>query len=104
MSDSTAGTELRGTMVVQMTIDPHRTDEVDRHFRDDVQPWASKQPGFVSGQWLRLGDGDRGLGLVVFESEALAREAAKGPSMAPRVDGRAWNTDSVSVYTQVTQL
>jgi hypothetical protein len=103
MSDATAGTESRGTMVVQMTIDPSRSDEVDRHFREDVRPWAERQPGFVSGQWIRLGDGDRGMGLVVFETVALAREAAKGPSMAPRIDGRAWNTDSVHVFTVVTQ-
>jgi hypothetical protein len=93
----------RGTMVVQMTIDPTRGDEVDRHFREDVRPWAERQPGFLSGQWIRLLDGDRGFGLVTFETEALARAAAEGPSRAPRVDGRAWNTDSVYVYAVVAQ-
>ncbi len=103
MSESSAGSESRGTMVVQMTIEPSRSDEVDRHLRDDVRPWAERQAGFVSGQWIRLADGDRAMGLVVFETEALAREAARGPSMAPRVEGRAWNTDSVQVYAVVTQ-
>jgi hypothetical protein len=107
MSDSTSTTsktERQGTMVVQMTIDPSRGDEVDRHFRDDVRPWAERQPGFVSGQWIRLSDSDRGMGLVVFDTEALAHDAAKGPRMAPHVEGRAWNTDSVDVYTVVTQV
>jgi hypothetical protein len=90
-------------MVVTMTVDAARGDEVDRHFREDVRPWAQRQPGFVSAQWLRLPDGNRGMGVVTFESETAAREAAQGPSRAPRVDGRAWNTDSVEVFAVVAQ-
>jgi len=103
VSETTQSSERRGTMVVQMTVDPRRGDDVDRHFRDDVRPWAQRQPGFVHAQWIRLADGDRGMGVVTFETEDQAHEAAKGPRMAPHVDGRAWNTDSVDVYAVVTQ-
>ncbi len=102
MSQTADGTQRRGTMVVQMTVDPSRGDEVDRHFCDDVRPWAQGQPGFLSAQWIRLADGDRGMGLVTFETEDQAHGAARGPRMAPHVDGRAWNTDSVEVYAVVT--
>jgi hypothetical protein len=91
------------TMVVTMTLDAARSDEVDRHFREDVAPWASRQPGFVSGQWLRLSGGVQGFGIVVFDSQEHADAAAIGPRSAPSVEGRAWNTDSVVVFDQVVR-
>ena len=90
------------TMVVQMSIDPSRTDVVTRHLREDIVNWARQQPGFVSGQWL-LGSGQtRGLGVVVFASEDAATAAAQGPRSFPRDEGRAWNVEDVTVYQQVT--
>jgi hypothetical protein len=89
------------TMVVTMKIDPSRRGDVDRHLREDVAPWARRQPGFVNGQWVRLAQGGRGLGLVVFESEEHATAAAQGPGSQPWVEGRAWNTESVEVFEQV---
>jgi Antibiotic biosynthesis monooxygenase len=103
MTSDSPSTARRGTMVVLMTVDAGRGEEVDRHFRDDVRPWAQSQPGFVSAQWLRLASGDRGMGLVTFETEDQAQAASQGPRSQPRVDGRPWNTDAVEVYAVVTQ-
>ena len=90
------------TMVVQMSIDPSRTDVVTSHLREDIVSWARQQPGFVSGQWL-LGPGqDHGLGVVVFASEDAAAAAAQGPRSFPRDESRAWNVEDVTVYQQVT--
>ncbi len=90
------------TMVVQMSIDPSRTDVVTRHLREDIVGWARQQPGFVSGQWL-LGPGqNHGMGIVVFASEDAAAAAAQGPRSFPRDEGRAWNVEDVTVYEQVT--
>jgi hypothetical protein len=90
------------TMVVQMSIDPSRTDVVTCHLREDIVGWARQQPGFVSGQWL-LGPGqDHGLGVVVFASEDAAAAAAHGPRNFPRDESRAWNVEAVTVYQQVT--
>ena len=90
------------TMVVQMSIDPSRTDVVTRHLCEDIVSWARQQPGFVSGQWL-LGPGqDHGLGVVVFASEDAAAAAARGPRSFPRDESRAWNVEDVTVYQQVT--
>jgi len=90
------------TMVVQMSIDPSRTDVVTCHLREDIVGWARQQPGFVSGQWL-LGPGqDHGLGVVVFASEDAAAAAAQGQRSFPRDESRAWNVEDVTVYQQVT--
>jgi hypothetical protein len=90
------------TMVVQMSIDPARTDVVTRHLREDIVSWARQQPGFISGQWL-LGPGQtHGMGVVVFASEDAATAAAHGPRNFRRDQARAWNVEDVTVYQQVT--
>jgi quinol monooxygenase YgiN len=103
MTDDAATADRRATLVVSMTVDSDRAEEVDRHFRDDVRAWAQHQPGFLSAQWLRLPGGDRAMGLVTFESEAHAQAASQGPRAQPKVNGRAWNTDAVEVYAVITQ-
>jgi hypothetical protein len=90
------------TMVVQMSTDPARPEEVARHLREDVVEWARQQPGFVSGQWLRGADGRGGLGVVVFASEDAATSAAQGPRNYPRDEDRAWNIENVTVYEELT--
>lgn len=71
------------TMIVTMALDPTRTDEVDRHFRNDVAGWARTRPGFVDGRFLRSEDGARGMGVVTFASAQEAAAAAAGPRSAP---------------------
>jgi hypothetical protein len=90
------------TMVVQMSTDPSRVEQVARHLREDVVEFAKQQPGFVSGQWLRSADGSKGMGVVVFASEEAATSATHGPRSLPRDDERAWNIESVTVYEQLT--
>ena len=90
------------TMVVQMSTDPSRPEEVARHLHEDVVEWAKQQPGFISGQWLRSADKSMGMGVVVFASEEAATSAAQGPRNSPRDDERPWNLDSVTVYEQLT--
>jgi hypothetical protein len=90
------------TMVVQMSIDPARTEDVARHFRDDIVGWARQQPGFVSGQWLLGPDREQGMGVVIFATEDAATAAARGPRSYPRDGDRAWNIEDVTIYQQVT--
>lgn len=90
------------TMMVRMSIDPVRAEEVARHLREDVVAWARQQPGFVNGQWLRSPDGSEGIGVIVFASPDAATSAARGPSSYPRDDSRAWNVENVTVYEQLT--
>jgi hypothetical protein len=90
------------TMVVQMSTDPSRPEEVARHLCEDVVGFARRQPGFVSGQWVLSADRSAGMGIVVFASEEAATRAAQGPRNHARNDGRAWNIESVTVYEQLT--
>ena len=91
------------TMIVRMVLDPARLREVDRHFEQDVVPWANQQDGFVSGRWLRSADGTQGLGIVVFDSAQAAATAAAGPRAQRPDHTRAWNIADVVVFEQVTQ-
>lgn len=88
-------------LVVEMSTDPSRAQEVARHLREDVTGWAARQPGFVTGRWLASPDGRTGIGVVVFESEDAADRAAKGPRSHPHDDDRAWNVVDVTVYEQL---
>jgi hypothetical protein len=90
------------TLVVQMSLDPSRPEEVSQHLREEVAGWAKRQPGFVTGQWLRSPDGRAGMGVVVFTSDDAAATAAQGPRSYPREDDRAWNIENVTVYQQLT--
>jgi hypothetical protein len=89
------------TLVVKMTTDPARSEEVSRHLREEVTAWAKRQPGFVSGEWLLSDTQDSGLGLVIFDSAEAAAQAAMGPRSSGQDDQRAWNVDTAIVYEQV---
>jgi hypothetical protein len=89
------------TLVVQMSLDPSRVQEVETHFREDIVSWARRQPGFVRGQWLRTPDGRSGLGVVAFASREAANAAARGPRNYRQDEARAWNIESVTVLEQI---
>ena len=89
------------TVVVKMSADPSRRDDVARHLREDVVPWARSQPGFVSGQWHMAPDGGAGGGVMLFDSADAAEQAAQAPRDYPRDAGRAWNVEQVDVYEQL---
>jgi Antibiotic biosynthesis monooxygenase len=92
------------TLVVQMSTDPARAEEVARHLREDVAGWAKRQPGFITGQWLRSPDRRAVIGAVAFDSEDAATKAAQGPRSYPRDDDRAWNIEDVTVYQQLATV
>jgi hypothetical protein len=91
------------TMLVTMSFDPARADQVERHLRTEVVAWAVKQPGFVSGRWLRSEDGTKGFGIVEFESTAAGNAAAIGPGSSAHDGTRAWNIDAVSVLSKLVE-
>jgi hypothetical protein len=60
-------------VVINVTIqDP---DAARAALRDQIVPQVSAAPGFVGGYWVGL-EGDRGVSIVVFESEDAARAGA----------------------------
>ena len=61
-------------VVVRVNIDDF---EKGRHFlTEQVVPRVSQAPGFVAGYWTRSED-DKGLSMIVFESEDAARQVAQ---------------------------
>jgi hypothetical protein len=91
------------TLVVRMSIDPLRRDDTIRHLQRDVTVWATRQPGFVSGQWLCNPDSTHALGIVTFQTKTDADAAASGPRTNHRDDARAWNIDAADIYDQVAR-
>jgi hypothetical protein len=91
------------TLVVTMTLDPERLEQVRRHFENDVAPWATAQPGFESGEWLVSRDARRGLGVIRFESPETAEKAAVGPRNYGADPTLAWSIDAVDVFDRVME-
>ena len=60
-------------VVVRVTIKDE--DAATKVLREEVVPRASQAPGFVTGYWTRKGD--KGLSMIVFESEQGASGAAE---------------------------
>jgi hypothetical protein len=75
-------------VVVNVTIADR--DAAVAELRDRVVPMASGMPGFVAGHWVALSD-DKGMALVVFDSEAsaqaLAGQVAPQPGSAVTIEG-----------------
>jgi hypothetical protein len=87
------------TMIVTMTLDPTRREDVERHLREEVVAWAMSRPGFVTGRWLCSENNATGMGVVTFTTADAASAAAIGPRTAP--PGKAWTIESVEIFEQV---
>ena len=61
-------------VVVRVNINDF--DRARQFLTEQAVPGASQAPGFIAGYWTRSED-DRGLSMIVFESEDNAREAVK---------------------------
>jgi hypothetical protein len=91
-------------VIVRLTIDANREDEMRSTVHDNVVPTASRQSGFASGTWLRALDGDVGTAVMLFESEEAARSTAERiRAEGPLVDARAWSLQAVDAYEVLAQ-
>jgi hypothetical protein len=61
-------------VVVNVSINDF--DRAQKMLNEEVMPRASQAPGFVAGYWTRSED-NRGLSMIVFESEDAAKGAAE---------------------------
>ncbi len=61
-------------VVVRVTVND--VEASIKELRESVVPAVSQAPGFVAGYWTRREDSDKGLSMVIFESEETANEAA----------------------------
>jgi len=90
-------------MVVTVRVDPERGDEATQMLNAQVVPGAKALTGFVSGHWVRAASGDRGMGIVIFDTEANARAAADAVGGDPMPDGAPVTRESVDVYEVLAQ-
>jgi heme-degrading monooxygenase HmoA len=63
---------------------------------DEMVPTISQAPGFVAGYWTRSED-NRGLSMIVFESEDAARNVAERLRSEGPPDPEAVTIDNVEV-------
>jgi hypothetical protein len=61
--------------LVTLTIDPDHAPAAANALVNDILPTVRSAPGFVAGYWLEPADG-QGFSIVLFETEAQARETA----------------------------
>lgn len=60
-------------VVVNVTINDRQTAESE--LRDQLVPWASRTPGFVTGYWTIKGN--TGLTMIMYESEDTANRMSE---------------------------
>jgi|InoplaM3SAM_1038581.scaffolds.fasta_scaffold19886_1 hypothetical protein len=60
--------------IVTLSIDPAQAPAAAAAFTNDILPKIRSAPGLVAGYWLDPADG-RGLGFLVFDTEANARRS-----------------------------
>jgi hypothetical protein len=81
-------------VVANATI--HDFDRARKGLQEQTVPGVSQAPGFVAGYWTRSGD-NRGLAMVVFESEDAARAVAEQLRSQGPPDPEAVTIDNVEV-------
>ena len=85
-------------VVIQVTI--HDFERGRAMLEGRIVPTVKQAPGFVTGYWTRSED-DRGMGMVVVESEENARGLADMIQSAPPDDGVT--LESIEVREVVAQ-
>jgi hypothetical protein len=85
-------------VIVEVKIDPNRSDEAQQMLDEIVVPMAKALAGFGSGKWLRSLDGDEGRSLLLFESEDAAKAAAEEIRSQGPPPGVAVTLERVAAY------
>ena len=85
------------TLLVSLTLDPHRTEEVVRLLRGEMAPWMRRQPGFVSSNWYLAGDRHHCTITVEFQTQPDAERVAAATLALPGNPARSWNVERVEV-------
>ena len=67
-------------VIVQVTIKDREASE--GFLKEQLVPGVAQAPGFVTGHWVNIG-GDRGISMIVFESEEAATGFAESEIRPP---------------------
>jgi hypothetical protein len=87
-------------MVVRGTV--HDADKANAHLREQAIPALRQAPGFVSGQWVRVG-GREGNAIITFETEEGAKAGAEQLRANPP-PGEALTINSVEIGEVVERI
>lgn len=79
--------------VVKVTVDAASQDPANTMLVDQVVPMVKASPGFIAGYWLAL-DGDKGLSIVIFDTEENALKTAPPAGSSP---GPGVTVDSLEI-------
>ena len=79
--------------LVTVKLDATRPEDSIKNVHESVVPRAKQAAGFVRGAWF--GDGKRGHGVILFESEKQAQDMASHASMDPASPAEI---ESIAVY------
>ncbi len=90
-------------VIVQVTIDPNREEEARQMLREIVVPRAKGLAGFAGGNWLRALQGDRGMSVLLFETEQAARAAAEAIRSEGPPPGAPTTMQAVDAYEVVAE-
>ncbi|MDP3893314.1 hypothetical protein, partial [Nocardioides sp.] len=88
-------------LMLTMTLDPARSEEVLRHIRVDVIPWVRRLPGFGGARWIRSLDGSYCLVLVDFAEQEQAESVAQLARAQRDNPARSWNFDRIEVAEEL---
>jgi hypothetical protein len=90
-------------VIVQVKIDPNREEEARKMLREVVVPSAKGLAGFASGSWLRALQGDRGMSVLLFESEEAAQAAVEEIRSQGPPQGVPVTLEAVDAYAVLAQ-
>lgn len=89
------------TLLISLTLDPERCEEVTRLLRTEMAPWMRRQAGFVSSHWLLADDGRHCTITAEFDGPDRARDVAEATLALPDSAARSWHVDRVEVVADL---
>lgn len=88
---------------VQVKIDSSQEDLARKMLHEVTVPRAKALAGFRSGTWIRALEGDRGMSVLLFDSEDAARAAADEIRSQGPPQGAPVTMESVDAFEVLAQ-
>jgi hypothetical protein len=86
--------------VTYVNLEGRDPAQAEKLLRDEVIPMTKSLPGFQAARFLRSTDGKTGVGAVIFDSEAHAKQSLE----APERPGEAPPIQSTELYEVLAEV
>jgi hypothetical protein len=90
-------------VIAHVKIDPGEEDAARKMLSEVVVPMTKGFSGFSGGTWCRALEGDRGISVLLFETEQAARAAAEQMLSEGPPPGMPVTRESVDVFEVLAQ-